>query len=282
MTTRDDSNRARFRGRAALAAWLLLATALASLLVGGLVIADDDPPGDVPTASESQEPPEEVERDESDEQSSTTTEQAESESPADEATTEAEPSETPAEEETVEEDVPVETDTETSEEVEPPPEELASSDSVPPVEEKPAKTEEQKKHVIGATAVLMEKRSEFLFRARVDSGAKSCSLHVEEMRIEDESENMADNIGKVIRFKIQNGKEDTWLTEKIASYVIIKTSDNRERRYKVPLTLCWNGDIEKTVLVTLNNRKKMKYPLLLGRNFLRGDFLIDVEIDSDD
>ena len=68
---------------------------------------------------------------------------------------------------------------------------------------------------------------------------------------------------------------------RIDGYVIIKTSDSRVRRYKVPLTLRWKG-IEKKVLVTLNTRNGMKYPLLLGRNFLRGDFLVDVDIDNDD
>ncbi len=35
-------------------------------------------------------------------------------------------------------------------------------------------------------------------------------------------------------------------------------------------------DVEKKVLVTLKDREKMTYPLLLGRNFLSGDFLVDV------
>jgi hypothetical protein len=36
-------------------------------------------------------------------------------------------------------------------------------------------------------------------------------------------------------------------------------------------------DFEKKVLVTLNDRTDMEFPLLIGRNFLRGDFLVDVE-----
>jgi hypothetical protein len=138
------------------------------------------------------------------------------------------------------------------------------------------------KRVIGATAMLLEKQSGLLFRARVDTGAKSCSLHVMEMTIDDEEEKWVDNIGKVVRFKVKNGSEEThWLDGRIAGYVIIKTTDARVRRYKVPLTLRWKG-IEKKVLVTLNNRNGMEYPLLLGRNFLRDDFLVDVDIENDD
>ena len=40
-------------------------------------------------------------------------------------------------------------------------------------------------------------------------------------------------------------------------------------------------DFRKEVLVTLNDRTDMEYPLLLGRNFLRGDFLVDVAQDAD-
>jgi hypothetical protein len=138
------------------------------------------------------------------------------------------------------------------------------------------------KRVIGATATIMEKQSELLFRARVDSGAKSCSLHIEEYNIKDEEELMADNIGKVITFRINNGNnEPHWLEAKIAGYVVVKTSAHRERRYKVPLKLQYK-DFEKTVLVTLNNREKMEYPLLLGRNFLMGDFVVDVEVDNEE
>lgn len=138
------------------------------------------------------------------------------------------------------------------------------------------------KRIIGATATIMEKQSELLFRARVDSGAKSCSLHIEDYKIENESDNMAENIGKVVRFHIKNGnRESHWLEAKIAGYVIVKTAAHRERRYKVPLTLRYK-DFEKTVLVTLNNREKMQFPLLLGRNFLVGDFVVDVELDNDE
>ncbi len=167
-------------------------------------------------------------------------------------------------------------------EVEPPKDDAENGSKKPlPPKQQPEPTK-KKKCVIGATATLLEKQSELLFRARVDSGAKSCSLHVEKMEIEGEAKKMADNIGKVIRFQVKNGDEKMqWLESKIAGYVIIKTSAHKERRYKVPLTFRWKN-LEKEVLVTLNNRSHMEYPLLLGRNFLRGDFLIDVELDSDD
>ncbi len=140
----------------------------------------------------------------------------------------------------------------------------------------------KEKRIIGATTTVLEKQSNLLFRARVDTGAKSCSLHVEKISIADEEEKWVDNIGKVVRFKVKNRTEESpWLEARIDGYVIIKTSGARERRYKVPMTLRWKG-VEKTVLVTLNDRDGMEYPLLLGRNFLRGDFVVDVDVDNDD
>ncbi len=176
--------------------------------------------------------------------------------------------------------------------------EMAPTKEVDPPKPPPAETKEpeqtkkpnEEKCIIGSTATLLEKQSGLKFRARVDTGAKSCSLHVEKIEIQDAStkedvvERMTENIGKVITFVVKNGEGKTHiLKRKIATYVIIKTSNKAEgkRRYKVPLTFLWKN-MEKEVLVTLNDRQHMDYPLLLGRNFLHGDFLVDVELNSDD
>lgn len=142
------------------------------------------------------------------------------------------------------------------------------------------------KQIIGATAVLTEESSGVPFAARVDTGAASCSLHVEKIEIEDEAKKPLDNIGKPIRFRIKNEKGRTaWVEAKISGVVRVRSSTLKDgefdRRYKVPLTLSL-GDFSKEVLVTLNDRTDMKYPLLIGRNYLRRDFLVDVDIDNRD
>jgi|GEM_PF-635632 len=133
------------------------------------------------------------------------------------------------------------------------------------------------KRVIGATATVEEVKSDLLFKARVDTGATTSSLHVEDYVIEDEAKEMVDNVGKKIRFRIRNhdGKSE-WLESKIAEVSVVKTSVDREERYKVRLTLRLH-EVQKRVLVTLNDRSHMKYPMLLGRNFLRGAFIVDVD-----
>jgi hypothetical protein len=136
------------------------------------------------------------------------------------------------------------------------------------------------KKIIGATAKLTEVSTGFTFAARVDTGAKSCSLHVEKVTIENEESNRVRNVGKKIRFLVLDGSgKKEGVETRIAKAVRIKSSvfDNGQydHRYKVPLTFEWNG-FRKEVLVTLNDRTNMEYPLLIGRNFLHGDFLVDV------
>jgi hypothetical protein len=138
----------------------------------------------------------------------------------------------------------------------------------------------ESKHIIGATARLTETESGFTFPARVDTGAQSCSLHVEKIEIKDQAKSRVRNVGKIARFLLKDADGKTaWVESKIVEAVRVKTSSLKagefDRRYKVRLTLQWN-DLEKEVLVTLNDRTDMEFPLLIGRNFLRGDFLVDV------
>jgi hypothetical protein len=133
------------------------------------------------------------------------------------------------------------------------------------------------KQIIGATATVEEVKTDLLFKARVDTGATTSSLHVEDYVIKDEAKKMVDNVGRKIRFRIKNyDGESKWMESKIAKVSLVKTSADLEQRYKVPLTLRVHK-VQKRVLVTLNDRSQMKYPMLLGRNFLTGDFVVDVD-----
>ncbi len=136
------------------------------------------------------------------------------------------------------------------------------------------------KHIIGATATLTITESGLSFPARIDTGAQSCSLHVEKIEIKGESNIRVRNVGKRARILLKDAKGKTeWIEAIIAKAVRVKSSSLKtgeyDRRYKVRLTLQWK-DVRKEVLVTLNDRTEMEFPLLIGRNFLRGDFLVDV------
>jgi hypothetical protein len=137
--------------------------------------------------------------------------------------------------------------------------------------------------MIGATALVTEMSTGLPLPARVDTGATCCSIHCAKFEIKDAAEDPKTNIGKLVRFMIQppDGKgEGEWVESKIVDHVKIRTSEREDERYKVQLKLKVE-DVEKKVLVTLNDRENMKYPVLLGRNFLRDDFLVNVSLDGE-
>jgi hypothetical protein len=133
--------------------------------------------------------------------------------------------------------------------------------------------------LIGATTIVTEVSTGLPLPARVDTGATSCSIHCETFEIKDADPDPKVNIGKPVRFLIKNkeGEEGEWVEAKIVDHVRVRTSESEDERYKVSLKLRWE-DVEKKVQVTLNDRQSMKYPLLLGRNFLRDDFLVNVSL----
>jgi hypothetical protein len=135
------------------------------------------------------------------------------------------------------------------------------------------------KQIIGATEVIEIVDANLSFKARVDTGAKTCSLHAEAINVESSEENPE---GKPISFRVVNKNgQSRQINTRVASAVIVKTAEGKEQRYTVPLTVKWHNS-EKTILFTLNDRLTMEYPILLGRNWLRGSFLVDVEKNSDD
>lgn len=134
------------------------------------------------------------------------------------------------------------------------------------------------KQVVGATEVIHIEEANLSFKARVDTGARTSSIHAEKIEVE----NTGDPRGKPISFYLvtkdgQSRKVET----RVTSVVRVKTSEQSEHRYVVPLLMRWNGS-GKTVLVTLNDRQTMEYRLLLGRNWLRGDYVVDVDKNNED
>lgn len=143
-----------------------------------------------------------------------------------------------------------------------------------PLEEKGVGEEE--KQVIGATAEVIETLSGLKCLARIDTGATTCSIHAENLEVDKGEKSMLKNIGKKVSFDLLGEKGERKRVEAvIADTVRVKTSDGKERRYKVWMTLRHAG-VERRVHVTLNDRKHMEYRLLIGRNFLFGKFVVDV------
>ncbi|MBY0515594.1 MAG: RimK/LysX family protein [Bacteriovoracaceae bacterium] len=109
------------------------------------------------------------------------------------------------------------------------------------------------------------------FRSRIDTGAKTTSIHafgVEEVRRED---------GLYVKFKTRdaNGKEAEAIRKVESTQKVANAGGFTGRRYvireKVKL-----GSVIREISLNLNDRDKMAYKLLVGRNFLLGHFTVDV------
>ena len=116
------------------------------------------------------------------------------------------------------------------------------------------------------------------YDARIDTGATTSSLHAVDIYIEDESLNPKANIGKTISFTTINQEDDVVeLITSITGIKEVRNSQGVETRYMVNLTLELNGE-GKELQVNLRDRSEMTYKLLIGRDWLKGDYLVDVEI----
>jgi len=97
--------------------------------------------------------------------------------------------------------------------------------------------------------------------AKVDTGAETCSLHATDITVN----------GRYVSFKAL-GKQHRLKLIDIRS---VKSSNGYDNlRPVVALTVHFAGKRER-VEFTLTNRGSMKYPVLLGRNYLADDFLVD-------
>ncbi len=106
--------------------------------------------------------------------------------------------------------------------------------------------------------------------AKVDTGADSNALHCDHIEIDEEYVNfqLLDKVhpayhGKQMRFPIYKIKK-------------VKSSNGQQQlRPSIKVSVEFFGKKYKSV-ISLTDRSDMKYPMLIGRKFLSGKFLVDV------
>lgn len=135
-------------------------------------------------------------------------------------------------------------------------------------------------HVVGATEMIHVAEADLDFLARIDSGAGTTSINALDVQIEDPAPGMRDNVGKRVRFRVENEEgRSRWIEATISDVTFVRSTHHTEARYIVPLHLRWEG-VEKRVAVNLRDRTPMSYKLLVGRDWLGDDFLIDVDLNA--
>ena len=133
------------------------------------------------------------------------------------------------------------------------------------------------KKIIGETAYIAIKELDIEFLSRIDTGATSTSIHAKNVKVTNSSANKQKNVGKKVTFETENNKgEKKTFTGKIIRVSKVSNSQGKEYRYEVKMSLGWKGEF-KTVSVNLRDRSKMTYKLLIGRDWLAHDYLVDID-----
>lgn len=128
--------------------------------------------------------------------------------------------------------------------------------------------------VIGGVENVVVEPHNLEFEARIDTGAKSTSIHAENIQlIEREGK-------RFVRFSLYDNKTKSLveLERPFRRRVSIKQQDgNNETRYVVTLWLTL-GKNKDEVEVSLTNRSAFDYELLVGRNLLTDRAIVDVSL----
>ena len=112
-----------------------------------------------------------------------------------------------------------------------------------------------------------------VMKAKIDSGAKTTSLG------SNDYQTFLKHGRQWVRFKIKNHRNEELLIEKpiLRMGKIKRHFGERQERPVITLGLCL-GSLYRETEVNLVDRAGFNYPLLVGRRFLAGHFLIDSEI----
>lgn len=126
--------------------------------------------------------------------------------------------------------------------------------------------------IIGAIEWASIEPGELRMEARIDTGADTTSIHAENIRL-------LERDGKrYVRFDLENpdSAEPVAMELRLRRRVLIKQhNDEPERRYVVRMWITL-GDLRARVDVNLTDREVFEYPLLIGRNFLTDNVIVDV------
>ncbi|QFR48409.1 clan AA aspartic protease [Sulfurimonas lithotrophica] len=107
--------------------------------------------------------------------------------------------------------------------------------------------------------------------AKVDTGADSNALHCDDIYIDDDN---------FVHFKLLDEVHESYHGRKMKMPLhkvknVRSSNGELQTRPSIKVTVDFFGKKYKTV-ISLTNRADMKFPMLIGRKFLSGKFLVDV------
>jgi hypothetical protein len=102
--------------------------------------------------------------------------------------------------------------------------------------------------------------------ARIDTGATKSSLDAQELSIEKD----------MVNFRLPEKYGGLRVRLPIHEWRHVRTSQGLKKRPVVEIEVCI-GPKRLRTLIALDNRTAVTYPFLVGRNILKGNFVVDVK-----
>jgi len=123
-----------------------------------------------------------------------------------------------------------------------------------------------KKRVIGPTETVVIADGLLDLPARVDTGARTTSVHAEAIHLD----------GDDVSFELvcPEGRRVP-MRRPVVEIRKVRSATGSEERIFVELDVEHDGNV-KPVVVNLKDRSHMTYPMLLGRNWLMDDYIVDI------
>jgi hypothetical protein len=127
-----------------------------------------------------------------------------------------------------------------------------------------AKAEDMAKTLIGAMEEVILLQTGTRLPARIDTGAAMTSLDVRNLTV----------VNRTAQFQLPEQYGGVVISRPVIRHCSIRSANGRERRPIVEIELCV-GSRRFRVQANLNDRSRMEYPLILGRDLLKQGFLVD-------
>ncbi|MEN6617420.1 MAG: RimK/LysX family protein [Syntrophorhabdus sp.] len=120
------------------------------------------------------------------------------------------------------------------------------------------------KPILGALERVVIEPYGIRITARVDTGAATSSLDARNLKVSDDK----------ATFNLSPKFGSSEITVPIVAWRYVRTAGSREKRPIVEMDLCIDSK-RLRVWVNLTDRSDMRHPVLLGRNAISGNFIVD-------
>jgi hypothetical protein len=126
------------------------------------------------------------------------------------------------------------------------------------------KASAEEKMVIGEVEEVILRPWGVRLPARIDTGAATSSLDARNLTVKNNT----------AEFRLSKKYGSLQLRLPVIGWQNIRSADFKERRPVVEITFCMGPKLIRAQ-VTLNDRSTVSYPLIIGRNVLKENFVVD-------